>query len=127
MNFCLSVLFAMALLLMATAQSPTEPFVTGNRVRVSPTDEYVVKAAVYALGDRYILDAIDYKILSAEQQMVAGKNFWLTISVAETSPTTCTVMSYKVWEQYGTATPYELLEDTEISQVTQECDWLTAA
>ena len=126
MNFCLSVLFAMALILMASGQAPSdkEPYVTGNKVSVSPTDEYVVKAAQFALNDRYALDAIDYKILSAQQQMVAGKIFYLTISVAETSPTTCTEMRYKVWEQYGQSISYVMQEDTEISQVLSGCAWL---
>lgn len=127
MNFYLSILFAMALLLMATAQSPSEPFITGNKVRVSPTSAEVVKAANFAVSDRYALDTIQYKILSAEQQMVAGKIFYLTISVAETSPTTCTVMRYKLWEQYGFPDPYEMQETEEDSQVYKQCDWLPAA
>jgi hypothetical protein len=127
MNICLSVLFAMALLLMASGQAPSdkEPYVTGNRVRVSTNDPYVLRAATYALNDRYALDAIDYKILSAEQQMVAGKFFFMDISVAETSPTSCTVMRYKVWDQAGGS--YEIQDDTQLSQVFQQCDWLPAA
>jgi hypothetical protein len=129
MNFSLTLLSAMALLLMASGQAPSEkePYVTGNRVRVSPTDPYVVSAANFALSDRYVLDAIDYKILSAEQQSIAGKYFWLDISVAETSPTCCTLMRYKVWEQYGATSSYTILEDPEISLIYQRCAWQPAA
>jgi hypothetical protein len=127
MNICLSVLFAVALLLMASGQAPSdsEPYVTGNRVRVSTSDPYVVSAAKFALSDRYVLDSVDYKILSAEQQMVAGKFFWMDISVAESGPTFCTLMRYKVWDQFNGS--YEKLDNTQVSQVSQQCDWLPVA
>ena len=121
MNFSLTLLSAMALFLVATAQ------IIGGRYPVNPAGADVVKAANFALNDRYVLEDIEYKILSAESQAVSGAYFYLTISVAETDPTCCTVMRYQVVEaasKVSSTTSYTLAENTELSLNYQRCAWL---
>jgi hypothetical protein len=127
MNFALTLLSAMALFLVATAQSPSGPYNIGGKYPVNPTNADVVAAANFALSDRYVLDDIDYKILSAEKQAVSGDYFFLTVSVAETQPTSCTVMRYTVLKQYGPTNSYTIIEDPELSLIYQRCPWLPAA
>ena len=122
MNFTLTLLSAMALILVAAAQPSV-----GGKYPVNPTGADVVKAANFALSDRYYLDAINYKVLSAEKQAISGEYFFLTISVAETSPTVCTVMRYTVLKEYGATESYKLIEDPELSLNYQRCGWLPAA
>jgi hypothetical protein len=126
MNFSLTLLSAMALFLVASAQT------TGGLSPVDPTRADVVKAARFALSDRYVLEDIEYKILSAESQALGRENFYLTISVAETDPTVCTVMRYQVQEVFNKvsstrSTSYELPEIAELSLNYQRCAWLPAA
>jgi hypothetical protein len=126
MNFSLTLLSAVALFLVAAAQ----PYIIGGKYPVNPTGADVVKAANFALSDRYVLEDIDYKILSAEKQAVSGEYFFLTISVAETDPTVCTVMRYEVQEvstKVSSTTLYILPVITELSLNYQQCAWLPAA
>ena len=121
MNFSLTLLSAMALFLVAAAQT------TGGKYPVDPTRADVVKAANFALNDRYVLEDIEYKILSAESQALGSENFHLTISVAETDPTVCTVMRYQVLEastKTSSTTSYTLPEITQVSLDYKRCAWL---
>ena len=121
MNFSLTLLSAMAFFLVAAAQ------IVGGKYPVNPTGADVVKAANFALSDRYVLDDIQYKILSAESQALGSLNFHLTISVAETQPTCCTVMRYTVLKEYGATDSYTIIEDPELSLNYKRCAWLPAA
>ena len=121
MNFSLTLLSAMALFLVAAAQT------TGGKYPVDPTGADVVKAANFALSDRYVLDDIKYKILSAESQALGSENFYLTISVAETDPTVCTVMRYQVLEastKTSSTASYTLPEIEQLSLDYKRCAWL---
>jgi hypothetical protein len=123
MNFFLTLFSAMALFLVATAQ----PYNVGGKYPVNPKDAEVVAAANFALSDRYVLDDIDYKILTAEKQAISGDYFFMTISVAETQPTCCTVMRYTVLKEYDATNSYSIIEDPELSLNYQRCAWLPAA
>ena len=121
MNFSLTLLSAMAFFLVAAAQ------IVGGKYPVNPTGADVVKAANFALSDRYVLDDIQYKILSAESQALGSLNFHLTISVAEFKPSVCTVRRYRVLEastKVSSTTTYTLPEIEELSLDHKRCAWL---
>jgi Cystatin domain len=119
MKFSLSLLFAMALVIMARAQSPS--YILNGIIPADPARPDVVKAANFAVNDRYVLEDVTYKILIAKEQRVAGQLYYLTIAVTEDDGASCTVMSYVVWEKAGAPAdrPYTLNEVEELTN--EEC------
>ena len=125
MNFSLTLLVAMALFIMASAQEvgckPKPPPNTGAPSPVDPTDPIVMRAVDFAVADSYDMDTTTYKILSGTQQSVNGRKYDVDVAVTETSDGYCTVFNYVVNELavQGSTTPYTLLSSTELTD--QQC------
>ena len=100
MKFSLSLLFAMALLITARAQSS---FIA-PKLPTNPTRPDVVKAAKFAVNDRYVLEDVTYKILIAKIEWSLStrlRTYLLKIAVTEDDGASCTVMSYAIEEKFG--------------------------
>ena len=121
MNFSLSLLFAMAHLLMATAQIQEGGYKTGGLIPADPTRPDVVQAANFALNERYFVEDITYKILSASDRVVAGRLYYLKIAVTETDPASCTVMSYEVWDKAGAPADNQYTLQSAKEQFNEKC------
>jgi Cystatin domain len=122
MNFSLTLLVAMALFIMATAQEvgckPKPPPDTGVPSPADPTDPEVMRAVDFAVADSYDMDTTTYKILNGTQQSVNGRKYDLDVAVTETADGYCTVFNYvvNVLAVQSSTTPYVLLSSTELDQ-----------
>ena len=118
MNFTLSLLVAMALFIMASAQEvgcQPKPPLTGEPYPANPTDPDVMSAVDFAVADSYDMETTTYTILSGTEQVVNGKNYNLNVAVTETSDGYCTVFNYVVYA-VGDPAEYELKSATELDQ-----------
>ena len=121
MNFSLTLLVAMTLFIMASAQEvgcqpkPPPPPATGEPYPADPTNPDVIRAVDFAVADSYDMDTTTYTILSGTEQVVNGKNYNLDVAVTETSDGYCTVFNYVVYVT-GDPAQYELKSANETDQ-----------
>lgn len=123
MNFSLSLLVAMALFIMATAQvgcqpKPPAPDPTGAPSPANLEDPKVLAAVEFAVSDAYEMETTTYKVLSGTEQVVSGTIYNLDVAVTETSDGYCTVFNYVILSA-ANPTRYELQGATELTD--REC------
>ena len=116
MNLSVSLLFAMALFIMATAQDTgcQKPLPNGEPFPADLQDPKLLAAVDFAVADSYEMDTTTYTVLTGTEQTVSGTVYNLDVAVTETSDGYCTVFNYVI-SVAGDPEQYELQSSNELT------------
>ena len=94
-----------------------ESVVSGGYSVISPESAGALNAAQYAVNEKYPAVEIDFEVMTAKMQVVAGFNYRLDVAVTLIGDETCSMQNFEVYQ--GFKNDYILKSSTALT--SQEC------